>query len=450
MRNIKIAALLFILLKFNAFSETYTLNQCINYAKNNNSNIKVTKLDSAISEKKVKELIGGGLPQIDFTGTLTDNLKIATQMMPAEMMGGESGNFIPIKMGVQYDLNGKLSLNQKLFDKSFWIGLDASKLNTKLSEQKISKQEEQTFYDITTEYFKIVVIQKQLKNLKEILSSSDSTLKSTRIKYLNGAVRKIDVDKIQVSYNSTKYKLEQSELNCKQYLNKLKYLIGMPLNQELNIIAISEMDIDSLYSNNIKKDTNSLNNRIDYQIQNTMISIQEADKDNNKASYLPTLSFFANYGLESMRNQLDFFSNSQSWYSNSSMGLTLKVPIFSGFSKEAKVEQSEINIAIEKENLKNLEESIKVDIVNYYLQFKNAFDNIQNEKDNLELAKSVYNNTQIEYTQGKGSSLELIQAESSLRETQNNYYSKLLDLYLAQLDLEKNKGTLINFINNIK
>lgn len=100
--------------------------------------------------------------------------------------------------------------------------------------------------------------------------------------------------------------------------------------------------------------------------------------------------------------------------------------------------------------MKNLEQSINVNIANYSIQFKNAMENIQNEKSNLELAQSVFENTQIEFNSGKTSSLELTQAESSLRETQNNYYNKLLELYLAQLDLEKQKGTLNNFINNIK
>nr|HPO64279.1 TolC family protein [Candidatus Kapabacteria bacterium] len=151
-----------------------------------------------------------------------------------------------------------------------------------------------------------------------------------------------------------------------------------------------------------------------------------------------------------MRKEFDFFDSEKNWFSNSSIGLKLNIPIFSGFSKQARVEKSEIALEIQKENMKNLEQSINVNISNYYIQFKNAMENIQNEKSNLELAQSVFENTQIEFNQGKTSSLELTQSESSLRETQNNYYNKLLELYLAQLDLEKQKGTLNNFINNIK
>jgi outer membrane protein TolC len=103
-----------------------------------------------------------------------------------------------------------------------------------------------------------------------------------------------------------------------------------------------------------------------------------------------------------------------------------------------------------EDNLKLTEQSIKVEVSNYEIQYHNALDNIKNEKENLTLAESVYNNTQLEFQQGTASSLDLVQAESAFREAQNTYFNKLLNLYIARLDVEKSKGSLMNFINNLK
>jgi outer membrane protein len=65
------------------------------------------------------------------------------------------------------------------------------------------------------------------------------------------------------------------------------------------------------------------------------------------------------------------------------------------------------------------------------------------------LAEDVYADTRLQYQQGTGSPLDLIQAESSLKEAQNNYTSKLFNLYSARIDLEYSKGTLKNFIQEI-
>jgi outer membrane protein TolC len=107
-----------------------------------------------------------------------------------------------------------------------------------------------------------------------------------------------------------------------------------------------------------------------------------------------------------------------------------------------------LNIKIAKENLLLTEQSIKVDISNYEIQYKNAIDNINTEKENLDLAESVFKNTQLEYQQGAGSTLDLIQSESSYMVAQNTYFNKLLNLFIARIELEKAKGTLMNFINN--
>jgi len=178
------------------------------------------------------------------------------------------------------------------------------------------------------------------------------------------------------------------------------------------------------------------------------MDVQELQKRQTIRSYLPTLNFSANYNYNAMGSEFNFMG--KTWYNTYSIGLTLKVPIFDGFQKKSKIAQSKFTILKAQENIRLTEQSIKVDVSNYEIQYKDAIDNIHNEKDNLDLAQSVYNTTQLQYKQGVSSALDLVQAESSLRESQNNYFNKLFSLFIARLDLEKSKGTLMNYINNFK
>jgi outer membrane protein len=187
---------------------------------------------------------------------------------------------------------------------------------------------------------------------------------------------------------------------------------------------------------------------IDYQLKKTNVSMMLIDQKTKVSAFLPSLSFFGNYNYNAMRQEFTFFDEDKDWYASSAIGLKLTVPIFDGLQRNSKLAQSELNIKVAKENLLLTEQSIKVDISNYEIQYKNALDNINREKENLDLAESVYKNTQLEYQQGAGSTLDLIQSESSYMVTQNTYFNKLLDLYIARIKLEKAKGTLMNFINN--
>ena len=210
------------------------------------------------------------------------------------------------------------------------------------------------------------------------------------------------------------------------------------------VLTINYQDLE------IQRDSFNVENRVDYKLQKIGLSAYELDRKRNVAGYLPSLSFNANYGYNAMRNSFDFTKLGGQWYPSSSIGLTLKVPIFDGLQRHARVSQANLNIEKSKVSIQLTEQSIKVDISNYEMQYRNAIDNIRNEKDNLELAESVYKNTQIEYQQGVGSTLDLIQAESSYRESLNNYYNKLLNLYIARINLEQSKGTLMEFITNLK
>jgi outer membrane protein len=452
-RTLKFKEILFLTLFFAISSlylhaqKSFTLKECINYSNTNNSNIKIAGYDVTISQKKVNEQIGTMLPQVDASGSYTDNLKLSTTVLPGELMG-QPGTQIPVTMGTKHNLSGSVQLTQKIFDPTFGIALNAAKISKQLSEQTLEKTSEQTAYNISITYYQTLVIEKQLNSLRATLVASEKLLESAELKYKNGMAKKVDVDKIRVSYNNTKSQLQQNELSYRQSLNTLKYEMGMPVDNTIVLLdTVLNINIQTLEA---QADSFSVDRHIDYQLQKTNLIIYEMDKKRNKAGYLPSLSFSASYGFSAMRNKFDFTESGGDWYPNSSIGITLKVPIFDGLQRNAKISQSKLNIEKSMENIRLTEQSIKVELSNSEIQYRNAVDNIHNEKDNLDLAENVYENTQLEYQQGAGSSLDLVQAESSYRESLNNYYNKLLNLYIAKIDLEQSKGTLMNYINNLK
>jgi outer membrane protein TolC len=369
-----------------------------------------------------------------------------TQILPGEMLG-KPGELIPVQFGTKFNATGTISLTQKIFDGSFWIGLKAAKISEDMSLQNIQKTEEQTVYDVISAYYKANIVQKQLNNLKTILAASEKTLKATQLKYQNGMAKQIDVDKIKVSFNATGSQVQQMELNFSQSLNNLKFAMGMPVENTLEI-SFALPDSSYIFAQTAPSNV-PVENRIDYRIKDTYIQLYEADKQNNIAAYMPILNFYANYGYQAMRKEFNFLQGGE-WFNSSAIGLELKIPVFSGLSRLAKVEQSQLNIEKAKENLKYTIQSIKVEVSNYFMQYRNALDNIETERENLALAERVFKNTQLEFSQGTGSALELVQTESSLRETQNNYYNKLLTLYIAKLNLDKSQGIINEFINNLK
>lgn len=423
-----------------------SLKECLDYASTNNRNIKISGYELEVSKRKVYEQYGAYLPQVSISGSLDDNLKLNKQLLPAEMFGGTPGTYKAVSFGTKYNLSTSAQLTQSLYDPQFWVNLRSVKNSKLLSEQSLKKTQEQVSYSISVRYFQALIAQKQLDVLKTTLGASEESLKSAELRRKNGMAKQLDVDKLRVSFNNTQSILKQAELSYKQAINNLKFQMGMPLD---STIALPE----AIPNFSFEKDGSEISSttieaRSDYQMLKTNLVQLEIDRKKSIASYLPTLSFYGNYGYSAMNQEFKFYESDQRWFNSSSVGLKLSIPIFSGFQRYHRLNQSKLNLAKGQENLKLNEQSIKLEISNYQVQYLNALDNIKNESENYELAKRVYESTQLECKQGISTALDLVQAESALREAQNSYFNKLLNLYIAKIDLEQSKGNLQSFINS--
>ena len=441
-------AVIFVFVSVNAAqsAQEFTLRQCIDYAFVNNSNIKMSKYDVNTARRKVQEQIGTALPQVTASGGVTDNLELNTTLMPGQLFGYPDGTFIPLKNGTQYSVSTGVDVDQKIFDASFWVGLKSAKISSEQAALNLRKTKESTGYSVCTSYFKALILVKKCDVLKEIADAAAKTLESTQTKFDCGAAKKIDVDKIRVTYHNDQSQYQQMELSFKQAMNNLKYAMGMPVDSNLSLADTSIADEAGVVAVPTVSG-NAYEDRTDYQLEKVNLRLEEAGRNKNIAGYMPSLSFTASYSYKTMPDELTLRDD---WYESSSIGLNLNIPIFDGFQRHAKVLQSKYGIEKAMENIRYTEQSIKLDISNYETALKDAVDNIKNEKENLELARGVYANMQLSYRQGTGSFIELVDAENSLREAQNNYFDRMLSLYNARIDLEQASGTLIKFMESIK
>jgi outer membrane protein TolC len=126
----------------------------------------------------------------------------------------------------------------------------------------------------------------------------------------------------------------------------------------------------------------------------------------------------------------------------------LKIPVFDGLQKAARVQQSQIRVAQQEENIKLLKQNINLEVSNSWTEYQNTLNRIQVEKENVDLAEEVYKITQLEFKEGVSTSTDLVEAELSLRQAQNVYTQSLLDLYTARLNHERSIGNLINYLNS--
>jgi outer membrane protein TolC len=170
---------------------------------------------------------------------------------------------------------------------------------------------------------------------------------------------------------------------------------------------------------------------------------------------MPSLNASATYGYGTQSTTVGgvFTTNSNisdsgtigpdKWYGQGLIGVNLHIPIFSGLQRTYQVQQEKLNLQKIDNSFKILKSSIDLQIKQSVTNYQNSLQALESQKRNMTLAEKVARVTKIKYTQGVGSNIEVVDAESSLKEAQVNYYSALYDVLVAKVDMDKAFGKLV-------
>ncbi len=425
--------------------KSLTLKEAINYALENKADAKKAKLKVENSNYQIQEVRSRALPQITANGSLNYNPILQTTVIDGAAFG-QPGTVIQAAFGQKWSSTAGLSLTQALFDQTVFTGLKAAKSTREFYQINNQLTEEQVIERVANNYYQVYV---QRQNLTVIDSTYKNTTKVRDIikgQYDNGLAKKIDLDRVSVKISNINT-MRQQVLNAVQIQeNALKFYMGMPIETQIEIpqtaFEVSPHSLSEIPNTAI---------RTEYLLLKKQEQLLTYQKKAIEASYYPTLSLSAGYNFIGQGPKMPIAakpSDGVYWSDFSSIGLNLKVPIFTGFGTRAKVRQADIDLQTVKEDLNDTKLSLDLAFANAKTQIDNSLITITNQKENAQLAKEVLENTRNNYVQGLASLTDLLDAENALTEAQNNYTSAILEYKLAEIQLIKSKGELKTLINN--
>jgi outer membrane protein len=445
----------------------FTLEKSIQYALENAINMQNSILDERISDAKVKETRGIGLPQIDGTVSLMHNAKLQrfyTAYDPNGFsIGGDLGSVPGIQPGdvvagqnfFQLPSNGtaSLAINQILFNNSYLLGLKAASTYRDLATKTTQQTKEQIIENVTKAYFTAVINNERIKLFESNIARVDSLFRSTKALNENGFAEAIDVDRTEVTLNNLIVERDKFLGIQEIALELLKFQMNYPMEKPLTVVGdlnTMKIDRDITY---LTEDWN-YTTRIDYSILESNYKLQELDVKNKVSASVPSLSAFANLGMGTQSDNISglFKTNTNiedypavgpdKWYPATSFGVSLKVPIFSGLQRNYATQQSKLSLLKTENGFKLLKNSIDLEIKRGTITYENALRSLDAQSRNMKLAENVARVTKIKYEQGVGTNLEVVDAESALREAQINYYSALYDAIVSRVDLIRAYGKI--------
>jgi outer membrane protein len=449
----KLTTLLICLSTFAAFGQmqSLTLRQAIDYALKHNADVQNAGLSVEGSKQEVKSIIATGLPQVTVNGNFTHNVQIASQQLPDFISPAVYGVLIAedllpedrfkagqpqtIAFGAPSSLTGMANLNQLLFDGTYFLGLKAAKQYVKMSELMQENTKIATIDNVKKMFYAAMITGQNSDLLQQSLVNINNTLRETNGLYEAGYATKLDVDRLEFAKSNLETQINNISLQKQILMNMLKVSIGMNVNQAISLEG------DLTEKSNINPDNFSIDSRIETKIMQQKLILDSMNVKRYQMGYYPSVRLTASYQQNSFAESAEFQGLGKTWNPGTMYGVNISIPVFDGLYKKAKISQARVDFEKDKNIYAQTRNQLMFQVEKAKMNLTMKERNLENQKKNRVLAKSIYETSKIKFDEGVGSSFELIQAQTDQTQAEIAYSNALYELIVAQIELQTALGT---------
>lgn len=426
--------LLIFFLSSNGFSQeltnSFSLEEAIAFALENNRTSKNAQRDIEAAEKQKWETIATGLPQVNGSIQYQNQIK---QQFDQPVDFGEDGF---IDFGAPQSVTAGATLTQQIFDGSYIVGLQSTKVFLEISENAKEKTDLEIRKAVINAYGNVLLSEESIKILESNIEVLQKTLYETTKIYENGLEEEESVEQLQITLSSVRNNLANNKR-----LKDLAYkMFNITIGLDINAPSQLSQSLEDLTFNNIQLNLlnidNSIEENIDYKIaENDKVS-KELLVKLEQSRVLPTLNAFLSGAYLANRESFDFVDFNNPWVGVASFGLNLDIPIFGSGLKSARTQRAKINLKKAENNLSETEQQLKLQIATAKSNYQFAIEDYNNKKENLILAERIEEKNQIKFFEGIGSSFDLRQAQIQLYTAQQELLQTMLNVINTKAELE--------------
>ena len=415
----------------------FSLEQAISHALAHNYSVINASRDIEASKEKKWETTAAGLPQINAGVDFGNNFVIQKSGVPAEFFGGNPGEFVAAAFGTKYNMIARTTLSQLIFDGSYIVALQASKTYLKFYENAKQKTDVEIKEAVINAYGNVLLAEENISILEKNKASLEKTLADTKATFKNGLIEEESVEQLQITATSINSFLNYNKRLAEISYKMLKITLGIDINDGIKLtdnldnLTLSNLDLA------ITKIEFSVTDNVNYQMALNFREQRELELKLQKAKALPSLGANVNFGYNAFGNQFQFFTNNQSWYNYSNIGVGLNIPVFSSLARSSRTQQAKIALDQAKTQLSEAEQKLKLQFAAAKSDYEFSVEEYATAKSNLSLAERIEKKQQIKFSEGLSSSFDYNDAQRQLYTNQQKYLQTMVDVINKKAALQK-------------
>ncbi|MHB0756213.1 TolC family protein [Polaribacter sp. M15] len=413
--------------------EFSSLQELFNYADDNSIILKTSDLNEQLYLSKNKESKTNLLPDINTSLGYNDNITLQPSLIPAQIFDptAPEGEFSEIVFGTKYQYSRTMQAQWDVLNFQKIFAVEVSKLDISKAKASTELNRFNLYNQLASTYYSIILTQESIKVYEKNERTSKTILENASNQFDKGIISKSEYNQALINFKQIGSQLKSSKSSLKQYIIQLQ----TQLDTQDSIVVNDRFEVFDEFS------LNSTQTHPEILLQEANLLGVEAQLKQTKALRYPTLSLVYQDTKTWATDEFFDFSDAND-LPQQLFGVTLSLNPFD-FSLKKKIQQSKINIELQKLELESSKLQFQKEDELLQLQFVQGMEQLENDKTILALQKENDQHTENLYQNGVISLDNRLEKFKELLNTQNNYLNSLASLmlskykkYIRQIDFE--------------
>lgn len=440
-----------------AQKQILTLEDAIHIALENNTDIKVAKMNSDKSRAAVREAFGYALPSLDASATFSHFLKKPKMPFPdfealltnatysilfdENVIPRDNSKYVPVETKLQSfvqtnNYEASLTLTQVLFNSTVFRGIGASQIYYDLSLAELRNTISKTKLNVERAFYGTLLTKELLSITTASYENALENFRNVNALFEQGFVSDFDRLQAEVRVENIRPVLLQMENMLATTLNDLKLVLGVDQSVEIDVKGEISYTQEILPAEEDVIDF-ALNNNYGLQSMKLKMDLDEEFIQLDVSEYWPSLAAFGNFSYAGSAEEWNFQN-----YNATTVGLSFSMNLWQGNRTKNRVEQSTITYKQTTEQYALLKEYVVNQVKAKYLELKRVQSLVEAQEKNVSLAERAYELSTVRYNEGTGNQLEVQNADVALRQARTNKLQSVHSYIITKYELEQLMGKI--------
>jgi len=410
-----------------AQEKSISLDSCILYAFQHNRDLLIRAKNNSIEENNIRASKYQLLPDVTLSTGVDYYWKIPVQLFPAQLFGGQAGQFIPVRLGRPYMGNYGVEADLDLVNINKWKDIKLALLQKKLANGDMEAYKKELEKNIRLSYYNIALAKKKKATADSIYASYSIVDSLISLKFNEGITDKITRNQSKSILSQDYSKSQSAATDLRIAVLNLKVWMNYPFNEELSIdpeISLPDYSFAPFDAALAPE----------YELKQLTAESAKQNWQKAKTAWIPKLSLQSGYSKTGFGDNLSFISDG-GWYPSGYVGLKLSVPISSLYKLKPYADSQKISWEQSKLDLDSYVNKKEKEFLEAKLLLEKYKEKLRSSEQDLLLAKENVALTLQKLRDGIIDMAQLKQVQDDLYKLQDEYSDSYLNYITSYINL---------------